>query len=270
MAEITHSTGLAALDSMFARTRTEHRAAFLPYFPIGYPDYVTSLDAITTMAEVGVDGFEIGIPFSDPLADGPTIQAATQIALDNGTTVRTCLNAVRELRTRGIQQPMLLMGYLNPILAYGPDAFVRDAHAAGADGIIVPDLPPEESHLLCDACADHGLALVFFLAPTSNPRRIALVAEQATGFIYVVSITGITGARHTLPPDLIDVINHIRAHTDKPLVVGFGISQPEQARKMNDLADGFIVGSALVKAGKTGVSAVRDLAAQLRRALDTA
>lgn len=261
-------TGLGAIAAMFARAQAQQRAAFLPYFPIGYPNYATSLDVITAIAEVGVDGFEIGIPFSDPLADGPTIQAATQIALENGTTVRTCLQAVRELRGRGVQQPMLLMGYINPLLAYGVEAFVRDAKAAGADGLIVPDLPPEEAVLFSTTCAQEGMALVFFLAPTSHAQRIALVGQQATGFIYVVSLTGVTGARSELPGDLKEFIARVRARVNKPLVMGFGISTPEQARAMNGLVEGFIVGSALVKAGKDGVEAVRLLAARLRNALD--
>jgi tryptophan synthase alpha chain len=222
------------------------------------------------MAEAGVDGFEIGMPFSDPLADGPTIQAATQIALENGITVKRCLTAVCDLRQRGLDQPMLLMGYLNPVLAYGVETFARDAKAAGADGLILPDLPPEEADLVREACTREGLALVFFLAPTSNAERIALVAERANGFIYLVSVTGVTGARNELPPDLREFVARVRAQTDKPLVMGFGISQPEQARLMSEIMDGFIVGSALVRAGGESVAAVRDLAARLRAALDQA
>lgn len=261
-------SGVNAIAAMFAGAKTAGRAAFLPYFPIGYPDYDTSLDAIVAMAEAGVDGFEIGVPFSDPLADGPTIQAASQVALQNGVTVRKCLEAVRQLRARGVRQPLLLMSYLNPLLAYGPAAFVQDAKAAGADGLIVPDLPPEEAALFAPACARAGLALVFFLAPTSNAQRIALAAQQTTGFIYVVSVTGVTGARTELPPDLAGFIARVRAQTDRPLVLGFGISTPEQARSMNGLVDGFIVGSALVKAGAQGVEAVRALASSLRAALE--
>jgi tryptophan synthase alpha chain len=261
-------TGLESLAAMFAAARLQHRAAFLPYFPVGYPTHAESLDIIEAVANTGVDGFEIGMPFSDPLADGPTIQAATQVALENGTTVQRCLDAVRELRGRGVRQPMLMMGYLNPILAYGPEKFVQDARAAGADGLIVPDLPPEEAELLESFCAENGLALVFFLAPTSSVERIALVSARTSGFIYMVSVTGVTGARTDLPPDLTDFIARVRAQTDKPLVLGFGISQPEQARMMNGLTDGFIVGSALVKAGGSGAAAAHELASRLRRALD--
>ncbi len=262
-------TGLDAIAAMFAGAKAQNRAAFLPYFPIGYPTYAESLDAIAAMAGEGVDGFEIGIPFSDPLADGPTIQAATQIALENGTTVRQCLQGVRDLRARGVTQPMLMMGYMNPLMAYGINSFIRDARAAGADGLIVPDLPPDEGAQVDEICKREGLAHVYMLAPTSNAERIALVGQRATGFIYVVSLTGITGARDQLPSYLTEFIGRLRAQLDDvPLVMGFGISKPEQARRMNDLLDGFIVGSALVRAGKDGVEAVRELAGTLRRALD--
>ncbi len=256
--------GIAAIDEMFAAAKAQRRAAFLPYFPIGYPTYDESIAAIEAMAACDVDGFEIGIPFSDPLADGPAIQVATQKALENGTTVKKCLEAVARLRARGVRQPMLMMGYANPLVAYGPDRFVADARAAGADGLIVPDLPAEEAHYFSAACAREGLALVFMLAPTSNAARIDLVAGAATGFIYVVSLTGITGARSELPADLTDTLSRIRARTSKPLVLGFGISQPEHVRQINPLVDGFIVGSALVRAGQNGVEAVRDLTRMLR------
>ncbi|MBN2471566.1 MAG: tryptophan synthase subunit alpha [Anaerolineae bacterium] len=259
--------GLPALDTLFARTSAENRAAFLPYYPIGYPDYAASLETIAAMAEAGADGFEIGVPFSDPLADGPTIQAATQVALENGTTVQHCLDAVAALRARGLTQPMLLMSYLNPLLAYGPERFVQAAQEAGADGLIIPDLPVEESALFSTLCAQAGLALVFFLAPTSSPARIRLAGERATGFIYVVSVTGITGERKALPEDLADFIARVRAETDRPLVLGFGISTPDHVRAVSALTDGFIVGSALVKAGGDGPAAAGALVETLRRAL---
>lgn len=260
--------GVDAIAAMFTQARAEGRAAFLPYYPVGYPTFDATLDAIQAMAEAGVDGFEIGMPFSDPLADGPTIQAATQVALANGVTVARCIEAVAALRTRGVVQPMLLMGYLNPVLAYGVERFITDARAAGADGVVVPDLPPDEMTGVGDALADAGLAHVQFLAPTSSAARIALAAERATGFIYVVSVTGVTGARRALPPDLADFIGRVRQQAQQPLVLGFGISQPEQARAMNDLVEGFIVGSALVRAGGESTAAVAALAGTLRRALD--
>ena len=255
--------GTAALDAMFARAKTENRAAFLPYFCIGYPNHDESLRAIESVARLGVDGFEIGIPFSDPIADGPTIQATTQLALENGATVRQCLDAVRTLRDSGVSQPMLMMGYANPLVAYGADRFVRHARAAGADGLIVPDLPPEEAALFADSCAREGLALIFFLAPTSNDQRIALATAKATGFIYVVSLTGITGARKELPTYLTEYIARLRAKTDTPLVLGFGISTAEHAQKLRGLTDGFIVASALIKAWERSFDDMRALTAEI-------
>jgi tryptophan synthase alpha chain len=257
--------GIAAIEAMFESAKSEGRSAFMPYFPIGYPNYDESLRVIESLSAAGVDGFEIGIPFSDPLADGPVIQVASQRALENGTTVRKCLDAVRELRSRGVAQPMMMMGYINPFMRYGIDEFVRDAKAAGADGLIVPDLPPEEGVRFADVCRREGMALAFFLAPTSNSERIALVTQQASGFIYVVSLTGVTGARTELPPDLTAFIERVRAQSgDVPLVLGFGISQPEQVAMVQKLVDGFIVGSALVRAGGDGADAARALAERLK------
>ena len=259
--------GTAAIEAMFARAQSEKRAAFLPYFCIGYPNYEESLRAIESVAALGVDGFEIGMPFSDPIADGPTIQAATQLALENGVTVRQCLDAVRTLRDKGIHQPMLMMGYANPLVAYGADRFVRDARAAGADGLIVPDLPPEEAALFADSCARENLALIFFLAPTSNDERIARAAANATGFIYVVSLTGITGARKQLPAYLTDYIARLRSKTDMPLVLGFGVSSPEHARQLRQLTDGVIVASALIQAWGSSFDDMRALAAEIFAAI---
>ena len=268
MTEALQVFGLSAIEKMFEQAKAENRSAFMPYFPIGYPTYDESLDAIMAMAEAGADGFEIGISFSDPIADGPTVQAATQIALENGTTVKQCLEAVKTLRERGVTQPMMLMGYVNPLLAYGVEQFVYDAKLAGADGLIIPDLPPEEAHWFAEACAKHDLALIFLLAPTSNDTRIQLVAEKATGFIYVVSLTGITGARDNLPTYLQDYIARLREQTTQPLVLGFGIATTEHVKQINNLVDGFIVGSALVRAGKESTEAVQILAQDMRQALD--
>lgn len=260
-------TGLDAIAAMFARTEAEGRAAFLPFFPVGYPTYEGSLAAIEAMAATGADGFEIGIPFSDPLADGPTIQQASQVALENGTTIQHALDAVQTLRERGVDQPVLMFSYLNPIINYGVERFVLAAKAAGADGFIIPDLPPEEAAMFA-VCEQENMALVFFLAPTSDHSRVTLVTQQATGFIYVLSLTGITGERQSLPADLQTFITGLRAQTDAPLVLGFGISTPEHARMMNGLVNGFIVGSALVRAAGDGVDAVHDLAKSLRDALN--
>lgn len=246
---------------------TKGRPAFMPYAVLGYPDRAGGLKTIKTLVEAGADLLELGVPFSDPLADGPTIQAATQKSLENGTTVKDCLAQVHELRQQGIETPALLMGYINPILAYGLEKFVADAAAMGVDGLIVPDLPPEEAGELEAACNGHGLALVYLLAPTSTLERIKLVAEKSQGFIYLVSLTGVTGARNELPPDLAEFVQRVRAQTSMPLAVGFGIATNEQARAVGQLADGVIVGSALVKRAAESPEKVRELAEELRAAL---
>jgi tryptophan synthase alpha chain len=259
-------TGLDRIAAMFDRAAAQGRCAFLPYFTVGYPDYATSVETLAQMAALDVDGFEIGIPFSDPLADGPVIQEASQMALNNGTTPRHALQAIAELRARGVQQPILLFSYVNPVLAYGSAAFVRDAKAAGADGFIIPDLPPDEAAEFAAVCAAEGLALVFFIAPTSSPQRIALSAQHASGFIYMVAVTGITGVRNDLPPDLREFIARVRAATTQKLVLGFGISTPEHARQLVGVVDGFIVASALIRAAKDGLASTIALARRLRYA----
>lgn len=222
-------------------------AALMPYFPLGFPDAETSLEVIMAMSEAGADAFEIGLPFSDPLADGPVIQHATQVALDQGMTTKRCLEMIATLRARGVQQPFLLMGYFNPIFAYGLERFVADAASAGADGLIVPDLPPEEAGELDQLCQERQLGLIYFLAPTSTPGRLKLVAARARGFIYLVSLTGVTGARGKLPDRLGEFVQQVRQVTSTPLAIGFGVSTPEQAGEVSQMADGVIIGSALVQ-----------------------
>ena len=242
------STGLARIASAFASARAEGRAALMPYFTLGYPDIPASEAVVRAIAAAGADLIELGVPFSDPLADGPTIQHSTQVALEQGMTLARGLALTSRLRSAGVTQPLLLMGYVNPILAYGMVRYAADAAAAGADGFIVPDLPPEEAGELEAVCRAHGLALVFLLAPTSTPERIAAVVSHATGFVYLVSLAGVTGARDQLPPDLAAFVGRVRAATGLPLAVGFGIATPEHAAAVGALADGVIVGSALIKA----------------------
>ncbi|MCB0213115.1 MAG: tryptophan synthase subunit alpha [Anaerolineae bacterium] len=243
-------------------------SAFMPYSVLGYPTRQASLDVVKSLVEAGADLLELGVPFSDPLADGPTIQAATQKSLENGTTLKECLAMTRDLRVQGVETPALLMGYINPILAYGMDQFVVDAAAAGVDGFIVPDLPPEEAAEFESLCVEYGLALVYLLAPTSTPDRIKLVAEKSNGFIYLVSLTGVTGARSEVSSGLKEFVSRVRATTDTPLAVGFGIGNGQQARTVAELADGVIVGSALVKRAAESPQAVRELAEELRHALN--
>jgi len=256
-------SGITRVQNAF----TKGRPAFMPYAVLGYPTCAAGLEVIKTLAAEGADLLELGVPFSDPLADGPTIQAATQKSLENGTTVKDCLAMARELRESGVNTPALMMGYVNPIMAYGMEQFVADAADAGVDGFIVPDLPPEEAGEFEGLCNKHDLALVYLLAPTSGQKRVKLIAEKSQGFIYLVSLLGVTGARTELPPDLADFVKRVRAETGKPLAVGFGIGNGEQAQLVGSIADGVIVGSALVKRAGESVDRVRELAVELRAAL---
>ena len=246
------------------------RAALMPYFTVGYPDYETSLNVIEACVEAGADLMELGMPFSDPLADGPTIQHSTQVALENGITVKQCLDAVADLRSRGIEIPLLLMGYINPILAYGLEKFVRDAARAGASGFIVPDLPPDEAGEMRSLCKHYDLDMVFLLAPNSSDERIQFVTELSSGFVYLVSVLGITGERDALPVELAEFLSRVRSQTEKPLAVGFGISTPDQAAVVGEIAGGVIVGSALIKAvgqADQPVDVARKFVAELKSAL---
>jgi tryptophan synthase alpha chain len=216
---------------------------------------------------------EVGLSFSDPLADGPLIQQATQIALEKGITVRKSLEAVKELRQRGVNIPLILMGYYNPMLAYGLEKFVCDAVDAGADGFIVPDLPVEESaefESAVGADRDPPLPLIPMLAPTSSPERMEKIARNARGFIYLVSVTGVTGERKSVSEGLGDLIAHVRQHTSAPVCVGFGIGTPDQAREVGKMADGVIVGTACVRMiGKSEkpVEMAKQFASEYRSAL---
>jgi tryptophan synthase alpha chain len=262
--------GLAHIAETFATVRAEGRAALMPYLTLGFPTPAASLEILAAAAGAGADLIELGVPFSDPLADGPTIQHSTQVALEQGMNVRTCLAHTAALRQMGVRQPLLLMGYYNPILAYGVERFACDAASAGADGFIVPDLPLEEASQVEAACQANHLALVYLLSPTSTPERIANVAAHATGFIYLVSVTGVTGARKELPLNLGEFIQRVRAFTSLPLAVGFGIATPQQAGAVGKQADGVIIGSALINVIEQSTEPARSAAAfvgALRNAL---
>ncbi len=241
---------------------------FMPYFPVGYPSLTASIDVLEALAKNGADLIEVGMSFSDPLADGPVIQQATQTALERGVTTRDALSAVAELRRRGVTIPLVLMGYYNPILAYGTERFIHDAAHAGADGFIIPDLPPEEAAEF--TALSGSLPLITMLAPTTPAERMERIARHAQGFIYLVSVTGVTGARNSLSEGLADLINRVREHTDVPVCVGFGISTPEQAQMVGALADGVIVGSACVReigASENPVETARAFAQKFKAAL---
>ena len=230
----------------------KNKPIFMPYFPLGYPDLDTSIDVIEALAKNGADLIEVGLSFSDPLADGPVIQKATQVALEKGITVKKSLEAVKELRKRGVDIPLVLMGYYNPMLAYGLEKFVCDAVDVGADGFIIPDLPMEESDEFENALSgaageDESLPLIQMLAPTSSPERMEMIARNAKGFIYLVSVTGVTGERKSISEGLGELIARVREHTSAPVCVGFGIGTPQQAKEVGKMADGVIVGTACVR-----------------------
>lgn len=261
--------GLKSIQGAFEQAKKEKRACFMPYFPIGFPNYEESLDILRTLAKTGADIIEVGVPFSDPLADGPTIQAATQQALENGTTPQMCIDAIAQLRQEGITTPMVLMGYLNPFIAYGFENLINTAQEVGIDGFVVPDLPVDEAEEFQALVEDAGLSMTHFLAPTSGAQRMRLVAKKTRGYIYLVSVTGITGAREALPSDLTRNIAAIRTISQLPIAVGFGIGTPEKAKAVGKLATGVIVGSALVNAAADGgATAVYELAKGMRDALD--
>ena len=248
----------------------KHKPIFMPYFPLGYPNLETSIDVMGTLARNGADLIEVGLSFSDPLADGPVIQKATQIALEKGITVKSSLKAIAELRRRGVDIPLVLMGYYNPMLAYGLEKLVADARLADVDGFIIPDLPPEEDDEFTGAIDGSHLPLIRMLAPTTPAARMELVAREAQGFIYLVSVTGVTGARQSLANGLPELITRVREHTSVPVCVGFGIGTPEQAKAIGMVADGVIVGSACVRLigeSKNPIEAARDLAISFRAVL---
>ena len=227
----------------------------MPYLTAGFPSLAETAPLLEALVAGGAGALEIGVPFSDPLADGPTIQRASTVALSGGAALPGILESVSTLRARGIDVPITLMGYLNPFLAYagggegksgGLPALARDAAAAGADGVIIVDLPAEESDPAREALSSAGLDLIYLLAPTSTDERIRAVAARAAGFVYLVSVTGVTGVRSALPGDLVAFVRRVRARIALPLAVGFGISTPEQVATVGELCEAAVVGSALI------------------------
>jgi tryptophan synthase alpha chain len=257
------TTGLDRIAAAFA----EHgkQAAFMPYLMGGYPDLQSSAEAGFAAADAGADLIELGVPFSDPLADGPVIHAAATEALAAGATLHGVLGVCEQIAAR---LPVVLLVYTNVILTAGAERFALRAAAAGASGLIVPDLPHDEAGGVRAACDAEGLALVPLVAPTSTPERIAQIGAGARGFVYTVSLTGVTGERSELSPRLVETVGRVRAATEAPVAVGFGISTSEQARAVAEIADGVIVGSRLVRAASEGgPAAVGELVSELAGAL---
>jgi len=234
------------IKATFDRLKSEGRGALIPFLEAYDPDAATSMAILQGMPGAGADLIEIGVPFTDPMADGPTIQAAGRRALKAGATLSRTLSMVSEFRAENDTTPIVLMGYLNPILAYNPARFCLDAACAGVDGLIVVDLPTEEAALLTSPAAENGLDMIRLVAPTTDAQRLPIVLNGCSGFVYYVSITGITGTRTASTDELAAAIPRIRAVTDLPIAVGFGVRSPAQAAAAAKVADGAVVASALI------------------------
>ena len=236
---------MSRIARTFARLKTEGKTAFMPFVTIGFPELATTAELVPAIIEAGADLVELGVPFSDPIAEGPTIQKSSFRALENGVTLQKCFETARAIRAR-TDAPLLFMGYYNPVFSYGVERYAAECAASGIDGLIIPDLPPEEAAEIQAACRKAGLDLIPLVAPTSTVERIQAAVKNASGFIYCVSLAGVTGARSSLPEYLPEFLGKVRAQTDLPLVLGFGISKPAHFQAVKSLVDGVIVGSALV------------------------
>jgi tryptophan synthase alpha chain len=234
------------LQEALAKLKPMTNVGLIPYLTVGFPSVEETLALVPALERSGATIVELGIPFSDPIAEGPTIQASSYRALQQGVTTQTCMEVCKTLREQGVAIPLLFMGYYNPILSHGLAAFAKDAADAGADGAIIPDLPPEEAGELRDHLKTHDLTLITMLAPTSTEERIALACQKAEGFIYCVSVAGVTGARSSVPEGLFDYLARVRKHTSLSLAVGFGISERSHVKAIGAHAEAVVVGSKLI------------------------
>jgi tryptophan synthase alpha chain len=237
---------MTRIERKFRELKKANKKAFIAFITAGYPDLATTGKLMLEFQRLGVDIVELGVPFSDPLADGPVIQEASQYALKRGVNLPRILALVKKMRPK-LDLAVCLMTYYNPVFVFGQKKFVRQARMAGVDGLIVPDLPPEEAVELSRLCASSGIDLISFLAPTSSLKRVRKVASRARGFIYYVSLTGVTGERNSLSPDIAANIRRIKRYASVPVCAGFGISSRAQAAEVNRVADGVIVGSAIMR-----------------------
>jgi tryptophan synthase alpha chain len=244
---------MSRIAARFAALHAEGRGALIPFLEAWDPDEATSMALLRGMPGAGADLIEIGCPFTDPMADGPIIQAAGRRALKAGATMLHTLAMVRAFRREDAATPIVLMGYLNPILAYGPERFCQDAAIAGVDGLIVVDLPPEEADMLAPFARAHGLDIIRLIAPTTDAGRLPKVLDGSSGFVYYVSITGITGTRSATYADLAEAIPKVRRFTDLPIAIGFGVRSPAQAAQAVQVADGAVVASALIETLANGL-----------------
>ena|SRR5579863_8710583 len=245
-------TPAAKISHAFEQARQEGRCVLIPYFMCGYPSAAQSIDIVLAAIAGGADIVELGMPFSDPLADGATIQHAGHTALERGMTIPGCMEIARQVSAKS-PVPLILMGYYNPVMAYGLERFCQEAAASGVCGLIIPDLPPEEALPLQQAARQHGLSLIFLIPPTTSSERISqvvkTVAQSLGGFIYCVSLSGVTGSRTTLPSHLRDFVERVRGYTKEyhlPVSIGFGLSTPQHIAEISQYADGAVIGSALV------------------------
>jgi len=257
---------LTRISKKFKRLKQQGKKAFIPYTMVGDPSLERTRDVVLLFEECGADIVELGVPFSDPLADGPTIQRASERALKNGVTLRKVLSFVKDLR-QTTEIPLVLMTYFNPVFKYGIEDFIKGAGGFGVDGVIIPDLPPDEAGAFIRLSRKSALDTIFLLAPTSTEDRIVKVTKASSGFIYYVSITGITGANLLLDGSMDLLISNIKKYTDKPIAVGFGVSTPEEASAIARISDGVIVGSAIVKGLYETPGELRSYLISLREAI---
>lgn len=251
------------IEKRFQNLKKTRKKALVAFITAGYPDLNTTKKLILEFSRIGVDIVELGIPFSDPMADGPIIQEASQKALEHGVTLAKVLKIVKEIRQH-TQMPICFMTYFNPIFCLGEAEFVRQAHASGVDGVIIPDLPPDEGKAFIRLAHEHNLDVIGFISPTTTINRIKFISSRSRGFIYYISLTGVTGIRQALPRDIKQHLGVVRRITRKPVCVGFGISSRLQVKQIHQIADGAIVGSAIVKKIKENMGK-RDLVGQVGR-----
>lgn len=234
------------IDKKFIELKRKNKKAFIAYLTVGYPNISTTEKLIVELSKNGVDIFELGVPFSDPLADGPVIQESSAYALKQGVNLNNVFLLTKRLRNK-ISNPLLIMGYFNPVLQYGLENFAKNCSISGIDGIIIPDLPIEESRELKKALSKKNIYIINFIAPTTEPLRVKKIAKEAKGFIYYVSLTGVTGARKSLPKDVMAKVKSLKKTIKLPICVGFGVSNKEQFKYVSSFSDGVIMGSAIIK-----------------------
>lgn len=262
---------MSRIAKTFETIKAENRAALITYIAAGDPNVEVSTDIFQALPDAGADIIELGMPFTDPMADGPTIQAATVRALDAGMTMIKTLKMVEEFRTKNQDTPIILMGYFNPIYVYGCEKFIQDAAKAGVDGLIIVDLPPEEDHELTPFAKEAGIDFIRLITPVTEDERLETLLSTASGFLYYVSITGVTGSQSANVSDVCAHIEKIKEKTNLPIAVGFGIKSPEDAQQFSTFADGVVVGSALVSEieadAKSPSQAIMTKVANLRQAM---